>query len=217
MLSEDTKILEFNQNQKSDKAPFIIYADFECILEKIDGCKSNPKNSSTTKVSKHIPTGFSMSTISSFRSMENKHDVYRGKDCMKKFSKFLREHAMKIFNFKKKEMKSLTEEQKESYENAKICYICKEKFKNKYFEGKKYHKVRDHCHYTVEYRGAVHSICNLKYSVPKKIGIVFHNGSNYDFHFIINRKIYKTIYLFRRKYIKIYNCCSSNRKRSRKN
>ena len=50
---------------------------------------------------------------------------------------------------------------------------------------KKYCKVRDHCHYTGEYRGAAHSICNLKYSVPKKIPIVFHNGSNYDYHFII--------------------------------
>ena len=50
MPSEDTKILEFNQYQKSDKAPFIIYADLECIIEKIDGCKNNLENSS--KVSK---------------------------------------------------------------------------------------------------------------------------------------------------------------------
>ena len=50
---------------------------------------------------------------------------------------------------------------------------------------KKYRQVRDYCHYTGEFRGAAHSICNLKYSVPKKIPIVFHNGSNYDYHFII--------------------------------
>ena len=50
---------------------------------------------------------------------------------------------------------------------------------------KKYRKVRYHCHYTGEYRGDVYSICNLKYSVPKKIPIVFHNGSNYDYRFII--------------------------------
>ena len=50
---------------------------------------------------------------------------------------------------------------------------------------KKYRKVRDHCHYTGEYRGTVHTICNLKYSVPKKIPIVFRNGSNYDYNFII--------------------------------
>ena len=102
MPSEDIKILEFNQYQKSDKAPFIIYADLECIIRKIDGCKNNPENSSTSKVSEHIPSGFSISTISSFRGIENKHDVYRGKDCMKKFCEFLREHAMKILILKRK-------------------------------------------------------------------------------------------------------------------
>ena len=173
MPSEDTKILEFNQYQKSDKAPFIIYADLECIIEKIDGCKNNPENSSTTKVSEHIPSGFSMSTISLFRSIENKHDVYRDKNSLKRSCEFLRGHTMKIINFKNKKMKLLTKEQQESYENAKICYICKEKFENKYLKDEKYHKARDHHHYTGEYRGAAHSICNLKYSVLKKIPIVF--------------------------------------------
>ena len=80
----------------------------------------------------------------------------------------------------------LTEQHKKSYENAKICYICKENFKNKYFQDKKYCKVRDHCHYTEEYRGAGHSICNLKYSVPKKTASLnFQNGSNCNYHFII--------------------------------
>ena len=51
-----------------------------------------------------------MSTLSSFRNIENKHDVYRGKDCMKKFCEFLREHPMKIINFEKQKMKLLTEE-----------------------------------------------------------------------------------------------------------
>ena len=85
MPFKNTKILEFNQYQKSDEAPFITYADLECIIEKTDGCKNNPENSSSTKVSKHIPSSFPMSTISSLRSIGNKHDVYRGKDCMKKF------------------------------------------------------------------------------------------------------------------------------------
>ena len=66
-------------------------------------------------------------------------------------------------------MKLLTKEQQESNENTKICYICKEKFENKYLKDQEYHKVRDNFHYTGEYRGARHSICNLKYSVPKKL------------------------------------------------
>ena len=71
MPSDDTKILEFNQYHKSDKASFIIWADLECITEKIDGCRSNPENPSTTKLRQHIPSGFSVSTISSFRSIES--------------------------------------------------------------------------------------------------------------------------------------------------
>ena len=58
-------------------------------------------------------------------------------------------------------MKSLIKEQQESYENAKICYIGKGKFENKHVKDKKYRKVRDHCHYTGEYGGAAHSICNI--------------------------------------------------------
>ena len=42
MLFEDTKILEFNQYKKYDKAPFIIYADLKCTIRKIDVCKNNP-------------------------------------------------------------------------------------------------------------------------------------------------------------------------------
>ena len=87
---------------------------------------------------------------------------------MKKFCEFIREHAMKIISFDKKKMKLLTKEQQESYENEKICHICKAKIENKYLKYKKYRKVRDHCHYAGKYRGVAHSICDLKYSVPKK-------------------------------------------------
>ena len=87
---------------------------------------------------------------------------------MKTFCEFLRDHAMKIISFKKKKVKLLTKDQQESYKNAKICFICRENFENKYVKDEKYLKVRDHCHYTGEYRDAAHSICNLIYSVPKK-------------------------------------------------
>ena len=84
-------------------------------------------------------------------------------------------------------MKLLTKEQQELYENTNICQICKVKIENEYVKNKKYHKVRDHSHYIGEYRGAAHSICKLKHSVPKKIPIAFHNRSNYDYHFIIKK------------------------------
>ena len=52
---------------------------------------------------------------------------------------------------------------------------------------KKCKKVRDYCHYTGKYRGAAHSNCNLNYKIPKEIPVVFHNGSTYDYHFIIKQ------------------------------
>ena len=85
MPSKDTKRSEFNQYQTSDKAAFVIYADLECLIENTDGCKNNLENSYTTKVGEHTRSGFSVSTISSSKSIENKYDVYRGKDCMKNF------------------------------------------------------------------------------------------------------------------------------------
>ena len=68
-----------------------------------DGCKNNPENLSTTVVSKYIPSSFSMSAIPSLKSIDNKHDIYRAKSYMKKFCESLREHPIKIINFKKKE------------------------------------------------------------------------------------------------------------------
>ena len=73
MSSEDTKILEFKKYNKSDKTPFIIQADLECLIGKIDGCKNNPANSFTTKVDEHILSGFSMYVILPFKSIGNKH------------------------------------------------------------------------------------------------------------------------------------------------
>ena len=147
MPSKDTKILEINQYQKTDIARFIIYADLECLIENIDGCKNSLENSSTTEVSEYIPSHSSVSIISLYKGIENKHDVYRGKNCVKKFCKSLREHTVEIMNFKKKNFKNL--EQQKSYEKSKICYICKEQFERKYVEDRKFGKVRDHCHYKV--------------------------------------------------------------------
>ena len=97
---------------------------------------------------------------------------------------------MKIINYEEKEMIMLTDKKNKSYEKQKVCYICKKEFstdENDKNAFKLYHKVRDHCHYTGKFRGAAHSICNLRYKTPKEIPVVFHNGSTYDYHFIINK------------------------------
>ena len=92
MLAEKDKIEEFNQCLKSDKMPCIIYADIEPLIRKIDRCTKNPENSSTTKLGKQIPCGYSMSSVWAFGHIENKLTLYRGQNCKKKFSTSLRQH-----------------------------------------------------------------------------------------------------------------------------
>ena len=78
----------------------------------------------------------------------------------------------------------LKEEENKIHREQKVCYICKKRFSTDN-DNKKYHKVRDNCHYTGKYRGPAHNIFNLRYKTPKEIPVVFHNGSTYDYHFII--------------------------------
>ena len=117
MPTKSNNIIKYNHGEKSMKLTFVIYADLECLLEKISTCINNPNESSTTKINKHTPSGYSIFTHC---SVDN---YYRGKDCMKKFSKDLREHASKIIHYEKKKMIPLTKEEK-------ICYICKKEFSN---------------------------------------------------------------------------------------
>ena len=74
-------------------------------------------------------------------------------------------------------MTPLTKQEEDNYNKENICYICKKEFNND--------KVRDHCHFTGKYRGATHNTCNIRYKIPKNILVIFHNGSTYDYHFII--------------------------------
>ena len=90
---------------------------------------------------------------------------------MERFCKDLREHAVKIINYEKKEIIPLTDEENESYEKQKVCYICNKEFntdENDKNEFKPYHKIRDHCHYTGKFREAAHNVCNLTYKTQKK-------------------------------------------------
>ena len=77
-------------------------------------------------------------------------------------------------------MIKLTDALKREHEPAEKCRICLKEFNDS-----RNRKVRDHCHYTGEYRGATHNNCNLKYKIPDHIPIVFHNLSGYDAHLFI--------------------------------
>ena len=73
----------------------------------------------------------------------------------------------------------LTKKKEKKHKKQEVCHICKKRFSTDD------NNKRDHCHYTGKYRGAAHDICNVRYKIPKEIPVVFHNGSTYDYHFII--------------------------------
>ena len=163
----------------------LIYFDLEFLSIKNNSTQNNPEHSYTEKKSAHEAWGYSMTSIRSYN--KNEQRTYRGKDCMEKFCKDLKDLAMEVVNYEKKEMIPLTYKEEKYYESCKFCHVCKKKFYNNKDEKryKKYHKVRDHDRYTGKFRDAAHSICNLRYAVQKKVPIISHIGSNYDCHFII--------------------------------
>ena len=107
---------------KSDKVPYIIYADIEPLIRQIDGCGSNSEKSSTIKIGEHNPCGYSMSTIWGIGHIENKHTLYCGKDCMKKFCDSLKEHAKNIILFEKKKNVTIN---KEELKGKSVLYLWK--------------------------------------------------------------------------------------------
>ena len=177
MPNKDSNLIKYNQGDKSLKLPFIIYADLERLFKKISTCQNDPDLSSTTKINQHILSGYPIYTSCSFDKSNNNLNYYRGEDCMRRFCKDLRDHATKIIDFKKKIITPLTKDEEDSYDKEEICHICRKDLDND--------KVRDHCHFTGKYRGAAHNTCNLRYNIPKNIPVIFHNGSTYDYHFII--------------------------------
>ena len=104
---------------------------------------------------------------------------------MKKICESIRENVMKIINFWKKKL--LTNKQQELNEKGKNLLYLSRKSKDNFIKDNFFWEVRDNCNYTGKYRSAAHGTCNLKYSVPKEIRIVFQNGSNYGYHFIIKK------------------------------
>ena len=134
----------------------MIYADLESLLEKIHSSQNNPKKSYTQKKANYTLSGYSWITCCSFEASKNELGYYRGKVCMERFYKDIRDQAMKIINREKQEMIPLTDKENESFENQKVCHICKKEFstdENEKNTFKLYYKVRDRCHYTGKFRG----------------------------------------------------------------
>ena len=102
MPKDDNKVLKYNHGEKSMKVPFIIYPNLESLLEKVCICHNNPEKSSTTEINKHTASGYSLFTECLFDATKNKLDSYRGKDCMGRFCKDLKEQVKEVFNYEKK-------------------------------------------------------------------------------------------------------------------
>ena len=186
-LPKKETMVKFKNHHRSEKVPFIIYADFECLNKSIQTCVPDPESSYTKRYQKHEPNSFyyyiKCFNNEVFAPIERKHT---GKDAVKVFVEMLEKDIKMINNIPMKEM-IFTDEDMNNFYEANICWICKEEFddtpnKNGY---RKNGKVRDHCKFTGKYRGAAHNICNLKYRKPNFTPVVFHNLSGYDSHLFI--------------------------------
>ena len=173
-------ILKFKHHERSERVPFIIYADTEALIKEMQNCDPNPLDSYTKKYQKHEPISFSY-YIKSFDDnvYESKLRKYTGEDAMEKFVDWIEEDVKDIANIPDVGIIISPDELKQ-FDEATKCWICNEEFDDTGDE-----KVKDHCHYTGRFRGAAHNSCNLKYKKPKFIPVVFHNLSGYDSHLFI--------------------------------
>ena len=179
--------VEFYDRQNQFKVPFMIHADFEAILNPIQGPSPDPSEPYTKEVNQHIPSGFCVHSKFAYGEVENPLKLYRGKHCVEVFCDHIKEEAKRLYHmFPEKPMDPLTNKQWKRYEKASECHICSKPF------NVKDHKVRDHCHYTGKYRGPAHMLCNLRYKIPSYIPVVFHNLSGYDAHLFIRELGKKT-------------------------
>ena len=184
IMPEPYTYLQFKNFLNSEKVPFVVYADFEALIKGMDNCNPDPNKSYTKKYQKHEPISFRYyikcfdnnvcEPILRAYTREKQED----EDAMDVFIKWLEDDVKAIANIKPKKM-IFTEEDEKGFNESKLCWICKEPFKD--------NKVRDHCHYTGRYRGPACNSCNLKYRKPKFIPVFFHNLSGYDSHLFIKK------------------------------
>ena len=183
-MPKEGTILKFKNYYKSEKVPFVVYADFECFIKPIQSCNLYDKESYTKQYQKHEPPSFCY-YIKCFDNevYEPKLVIYTGEDAAQKFVEMLEKDIREITNIPEKKV-IFRKEEKERFDKETKCWICKEEFK-KDDDDKNKKKVRDHCHFTGRYRGAAHNKCNLNYRKPNFTPVVFHNLSGYDSHLFI--------------------------------
>ena len=177
--------VKYKQTGKELKKPFIVYADFEALVETPT---DNPtlRGTSTKVLQKQTCCGYAFKIVCVDEQFSKPIKVYRGEKAAFKFLMEMLEvekYCEDVFNEHfKKSMLPLTDEELELHNNAEECYLCKAAFKGvKPYED----KVKDHCHVTGKYRGPAHNQCNLNLRFKNTIPVVFHNLRGYDSHFLI--------------------------------
>ena len=125
------KTIEFKNHKKSMRVPFVIYADFEAITEKIDSATPNPEKSYTEKYQKHTPSGFCYYVKKEGNENYAEPVVYRGEDCVEKFCTMIEEELKEIAEIYKNIIPlEMTAEDNEKFQSAVDCHICNEKLCN---------------------------------------------------------------------------------------
>ena len=188
MPEEGSKIY-FKNHEKMLPAPFVIYADFEAITERIDSCQPSDQQSYTNTYQSHRACGYGYKLVCRYDNRYSKPEkIYRGGDAIEKFIvQMMREveDCRRIVREQFKKPLVMTYRNERYFQNANKCHICEKIFKPDDDD-----KVRDHCHITGKYRGAAHRDCNLKWAISAenlKISVVFHNLKGYDCHFIMQK------------------------------
>ena len=179
-MPKEEDVMVFKNHYKKLKAPFVIYADFECLTQKTGSVSTKVKN--TNNYQHHRPCGFMINVVNSIDG-SNEPFLYRGEDCMDVFVKKMVEVKDKIVDRMKENKEMIfNANNRRDFMTATKCFICGEDF----VDGDV--KVRDHCHFTGRYRGCAHQDCNLQFAMRYyKIPVFLHNLKNYDSHLIIER------------------------------
>lgn len=171
-------ILEFNHIRYQHSVPFIIYADFESIVSPLKSSELDNTQSFTEKIARHITCGYAYVVIGPNGESVKPVAVYRGENAAMHFMKSIIEER-ETLALKLNEIKPMiiTPQEELNFRSVYTCELCQKPLYND--------RVRDHCHITGRYRGAVHNHCNLQYRMRKMIPVVFHNLKNYDAHMIM--------------------------------
>lgn len=173
---EGEDIVRFTDFAKQQRIPFVIYADFETLNCKIQGCENSPTTSSTQMKTEHVPCGFSYQIISEYMRFPVK--TYRGENTAEEFLRQLVVVEKELLSIVKYTVPmKLNQMEEEVFKQSTHCHICRGVVEP-------FEKVRDHDHISGIFRGAAHSTCNLNYRIISRIPVIFHNLKGYDAHII---------------------------------